>query len=178
MWLEDQKRREGRSVLRLLLPLLLLQLQHTIEKRSLKRGRRRAESRFGRQDMDKTHLSLDGNTLDGIDDDECAISDTQCSRYLSIEVDMSRGIDEVDEEGALGGVFEDDGDASRGDGDALLLFERHGIQRTSDTNVFSAKEASLGQQRVDERGLAMIDVSDDGEVADAIRVAHERLDLE
>jgi hypothetical protein len=41
---------------------------------------------------------LYGNTFDGIDDYESTISDSQCCCHLSGEVNMTRRIDEIDEE--------------------------------------------------------------------------------
>ena len=50
------------------------------------------------QSLSQDSLRLDTDTLDTVDDDESTIGDTECSRDLRREVDVSGGIDQVDQE--------------------------------------------------------------------------------
>ena len=54
----------------------------------------------------------------------------------------------------------------RQDGDAALALEVVGIQRALGDALVVAKRARLLQQPVDQRGLAVVDVGDDGDVAE------------
>ena len=59
----------------------------------------------------------------------------------------------------------------RENGDAALALELVAVHRALGHALVRAECAALVQHRVDERGLAMIDVGDDGDVA-AIRVGY------
>ena len=59
---------------------------------------------------------------------------------------------------------EDRGDLGQ-DGDAALALEVVGIHRALGDALVVAERARLLQQPVDQRGLAVIDVGDDGDVA-------------
>lgn len=50
------------------------------------------------QGLTKDSLGLDADTLNAIDDDESTIGDTECGRDLRGEVDVTRGIDQVNQE--------------------------------------------------------------------------------
>src|SRR5262249_52393597 len=52
------------------------------------------------------------------------------------------------------------------DGDAALAFEIVGVHRPLGNLLVLAERAGLLQQAVDEGGLAMVDVGDDGDVAE------------
>jgi hypothetical protein len=54
----------------------------------------------------------------------------------------------------------------RQDGDAALLFEVVAVHHAFGDLLVLAEGAALAQQLVDQRGLAMVDVGDDGDVAD------------
>ena len=61
------------------------------------------------------------------------------------------------------------------DGDAALFFEVVGVHDALGDGLIGAEGAGLTQHGVDERGLAVIDVRDDGDVADGlggVRVTH------
>ena len=51
------------------------------------------------------------------------------------------------------------------DGDAALAFELVGVHGPFGHPLVGAERPALLQQRVDQRGLAVIDVGDDGDVA-------------
>jgi hypothetical protein len=73
---------------------------------------------------------------------------------------VTRRIADVDDEVAVfhRGVL-------RHDGDAALAFEVDVVHRALGHALVGAEGAGLVQQRVHQRGLAMIDVGDDGDVA-------------
>ena len=54
------------------------------------------------------------------------------------------------------------------DRDALLALEVAGIHDPVDDDLVRAEHAGLAEHRVDERGLAVVDVGDDGDVAQVV----------
>ena len=82
---------------------------------------------------------------------------------------MAGGVDEVELVGfaVVGGVHHADGVGF--DGDATLSFEVHGVE---DLGLHFTGRDGAGEleEAVGEGGLAMIDVGDDGEVADVGRI--------
>src|SRR5215471_11811447 len=78
---------------------------------------------------------------------------------------MSGSIDDVD----LHAVVTHAGDLGQ-NGDASLALEVVGIHHAFDVLLMSTEDAALVEHGVDESGLAMIDVSDDGDITD-IRIA-------
>jgi hypothetical protein len=57
------------------------------------------------------------------------------------------------------------GGVLREDGDAALALEVHAVHHAVGDLLVGAERSALAQQRVDERGLAVVDVRDDGDVA-------------
>ena len=72
---------------------------------------------------------------------------------------MARGIDDVDED-----VLVVDGCVLGQNGDAALALEIGVVHRPFGHALVRAKRAALMQQRIHERGLAVIDVGDDGDI--------------
>ena len=58
-----------------------------------------------------------------------------------------------------------DGGVLGQDGDAALALEVVAVHRALGDALVGAERAALVQQRVDQRGLAVVDVGDDGDVA-------------
>ena len=54
------------------------------------------------------------------------------------------------------------------DGDALLALEIPRVHDPVDDRLVGAEDARLAQHRVDQRGLAVVDVGDDGDVAQVV----------
>ena len=67
-----------------------------------------------------------------------------------------------------------DGRVLRLDGDALLLFEVHGVHGALLDLLVGAVDSALLQELVDEGGLPMVNVGDDGEVPDLVWRRHSR----
>lgn len=135
-------------------------------------------------------FGLDANTLDGVDDNESTISDTESSSNLGGEINVTGGVDEVDQELEAVGLLANDvlhlllvfevgvqGDGSRFDCDATLLFVGTSISGTGITSLCGGDDTGLGQQGVGQGGFAVVDVGNDGHVTDIGRLVHQLTDL-
>ena len=80
---------------------------------------------------------------------------------------MSRGVNDVDARALVVDrtVFGEDGDAT-------LALEIVGIHHAFADSFVSSEGARLLEQAVDQRGFAMIDVRDDGDIADRASGGH------
>ena len=74
---------------------------------------------------------------------------------------MAGGIDDVDAD-----VVPDDGGDFGEDGDAAFFFEIVAVERALGQRLMGREGAGLAQQLVDKRGFAMVNMGDDGDVAD------------
>ena len=95
-----------------------------------------------------------------VDQDQHRIDHRQHALDLATEVGMARGVDDVDAVAVPGdrGVLGQDGDA------ALLLLVV-GVHHALGQHGAFGERAGLLEQAIDERGLAVIDVGDDGDIA-------------
>ena len=112
----------------------------------------------------------------GVDQQHDAVHHRQHALDLAAEVGVARRVDDVDQDVAVvdGGVLGQDGDAAL----ALELVAVHGPLGHP---LVGAEDAGLPEHGVDQRGLAVVDVGDDGDVAaerigDA-RAAFERVSI-
>ena len=98
-----------------------------------------------------------------VDDEENAVDHFHDALDFAAEVGVAGGIDDVDavavpmESGVLGA-----------NGDAFLALEIHRVHHPLLDFLVGAEGARLAEQLVDERRLSVIDVGDDGDVADFI----------
>ena len=127
-------------------------------------------------------LSLHANTLDVIDDDKSAISDTESSGDLGGEINVAWGVDKVDQvrldRASLDDVsLEVERHTSRLDGNATFLFVLTSISGAGITSRFAGNDTGFSNKRVREGGLSMVDVSDDGHVPDLVSFVHDLTDL-
>jgi len=118
-----------------------------------------------RESLSEDGLGLDTDTFDVIDDDEGTIGDTEGSGDLGGEVDVTWGVDEVDQVGlddtGLGDVgLVVEGDAGGLDGDATLLLD-----------------TGFRDKGVSQSGLAVIDMGNDRHVTDTMGIVHDLTDL-
>ena len=107
-----------------------------------------------------------------VDEEDDAVDHLQAALHLATEVGVARGVDDVD--GDVGAVWATvlDGRVFREDGDALLALEVHGVHDSGvDVGAF-AECAGLPQHGVDEGGLPVVDVGDDGDVAQVFTGGH------
>ena len=98
--------------------------------------------------------------LSGIDEQDNAVDHLEDPLDLSAEVGVARGIDNVDLGVAVadGGVFGEDRDAA-------LTLEVVRVHDAVDDLLIFAVHAALLEHFVDEGGLAVVDVGDDGYIA-------------
>jgi hypothetical protein len=131
-------------------------------------------------------LGLDADTFDAIDDDEGTVSDAEGGSDFGGEIDVSGGVDEVDQEVAffvlevfdvLLADVEVHGDGGGLDGDTTGDFIGTGVEETGVTGGFLLDDTGGGDEGVGEGGLAVIDVGNDGHVADLGGVVHEFTNL-
>ncbi len=115
-------------------------------------------------------LGLDA--LGGIHHQQSAFAGSQRAGDFVAEVDVAGGVDEIEliDLAVLRGVHHADGMGL--DGDAALALEIHGVEHLS-LHLAGSERAGEFEQAVGERGLAVIDVSDDREIADVLTV-HRR----
>lgn len=114
-------------------------------------------------------LGLDTDTRNAVDDDQGTVSDTESSSDLRREINVTRGVDQVDNElGAidlLGDLLEVllilhlgiQGDGRRLDGNAAILLVRTRVHETSLTSLCSRNDTGTLDQGVTESGLSVID---------------------
>ena len=96
----------------------------------------------------------------GVDQHQRAIDHVEDALDLAAEIGVAGGVDDIDP-----GVLPDQRGRLGQDGDAALALEVVGIHRALGNALVVAKRAGLLQQPVDQGGFAMVDVGDDGDIA-------------
>jgi hypothetical protein len=134
-------------------------------------------------------LGLNADTLDGVDDDESTVSDTESGGNLRREIDVTGRVDQVDQELVLLGGDRDvlkvllvtksgvEGDSSGLDGHTTLLLIGTSVGETGRTGVLGGNDTGTLDERVGKGGLSVVDVSNDGHVTDVLGDVHETTDL-
>ena len=109
------------------------------------------------------------NALRGVDHQQRPFARGDGARNLVGEVDVSRGVDQVEHVAlaVAGGVLHLDGVAL--DGDALLALEIHVVEHLR-LHLALIERIGLLQQAVGQRAFAVVDVGDDAEVAYVLHV--------
>ena len=109
-------------------------------------------------------LGLDA--LGGVDDEDGALAGLEAAADLVAEVDVAGRVDEVEpvRQAVARGVLE--AHRARLDGDALLALEVHGVEHLA-RHLARVDGVRQLEDAVGQRGLAVVDVGDDGEVAQA-----------
>ena len=102
-------------------------------------------------------------TFDGVDQQQHGIHHRQRPLDLAAEVGVSGSVDDVDRP-----LHPVDRRVLGEDGDAALSFESVGVHHPLAALAVRAQAARLPQQLVHQRGLAVVDVRDDGDVTDVI----------
>ena len=114
-----------------------------------------------RERLARHEARLRHRAFDGVHDDQHAVDHRQHALHFSTEVGVARRIDDVD---ARALVL--DRAVLREDRDAALALDVVRVHDAFADALVGCKGTGLLQQAVDERGLAVIDVRDDGDVAD------------
>ena len=99
----------------------------------------------------------------GVDEQEHAVDHLEGTLDLAAEIGVTGSVDEVD-----GLALPVDGGVLGLDGDALLTLEIHGIHHAFLDLLVGAVNTAFLEEFVDEGGLPMVDVGDDGDVADVV----------
>ena len=112
-------------------------------------------------------LGLDA--LRGVHDQQGAFAGLQAARDFVGEIDVAGGVDEVElvEVAVVGAVVEADGVGL--DGDAALALQVHGVEDLLHHFALGEGAGDL-EEAVGQRGLAVVDVRNDGEIADEFAI--------
>ena len=104
----------------------------------------------------------------GIDEHEDAVGHFEDALDLTAEVGVARGVDDVDL-GALVG----EGDVFGEDGDAAFALEIVRVENAIALELGVAEQTGLAHEGVDEGGFPVVNVGDDGDVANVVASGHE-----
>jgi len=108
------------------------------------------------ESLTEDSLGLDANTFDVIDDDESTIGNTKGGSDFGREIDMTGGIDQVDQEGHLSGPHVEDislevhGDTSGFDSNTTFGFISTSISVADISSLFTGNDTGLGYQGISE----------------------------
>ena len=102
-----------------------------------------------------------------IDQHHYAVDHAQRALHFAAEVAVTRRVDDVDLR-----VVEEQRGVLGENGDAALALQIVGVHYALDEFLVGAEDSALAQHGVDQRGLAVVDVRDDGDVANIL--AHWR----
>jgi hypothetical protein len=106
-------------------------------------------------------------TFGRVDDEQHAVDHVHDAFDFAAEIGVARCVDDVD---VVILVFE--GGVLGANGDALFALEIHGVHDAlfGGLGLVGAKGAGLLQKAIDQRRLPVIDVGDDGDVADMLHI--------
>ena len=113
-----------------------------------------------RERLLRDEARLRHRAVDGVDQQQHGVDHRQHALDFAAEVGVARRVDDVD---AV--VAPADRGVLRQDRDAALALERVRVHDALGHGLARIERAGLLQELIDERGLAMIDVRDDGDVA-------------
>jgi hypothetical protein len=97
----------------------------------------------------------------GVDEQQDAVGHVEDAFDLPAEVGVAGGVDDVDFDALVA-----DGDVLGEDGDAAFAFEVVAVEQAVLAGGLALGDVELAQDGVDEGGFAVVDVGDDGDVAD------------
>ena len=109
-------------------------------------------------------LGLRQDALGGVHQDDGAVHHVQDALHLAAEIGVAGRVHDVD-----AGVAPDHRGALGEDGDPALTLQVVAVERALGHHLMVAERAGLAKELVDQGGLAMIDVSDDRDVANLHR---------
>ncbi len=116
------------------------------------------------QRLAQHELGLRHDAFLGVHQQQAAVDHAQDPLHLAAEVGVAGGVDDVDPRLARGAVPQHRGGLGQ-DGDSPLALLVVGVHGPLGMGLVRAEDTRLGQQLVHQGGLAMIDVGDDGDVA-------------
>ena len=124
------------------------------------------DGQAGGEGLAQHETGLRQRALGGVDEQQDAVHHGQPALDLAAEVGVAGRVDDVD-----GGAVPVDRRVLGEDRDALLALQVAGVEDAVDGLGALAEGAGRAQHGVDERGLAVVDVGDDGDVAQAQPIA-------
>ena len=107
--------------------------------------------------------------LSGVDDQQRPLARRQAARHLVAEVDVARGVDEVELVRLALRPRVRHADRLGLDSDSSLALQVHGVQDLLD-HIPALDGAGGLKEPIGEGGLTVVDVGDDAEVADKARI--------
>ena len=128
------------------------------------------DGHVGVERLAQHEAGLRERALGGVDEQHDAVDHGQAALDLATEVGVAGGVDDVDRHrlavGGRAGVV--DRGVLREDRDALLALEVAGVHHPlgDALGLVGGERAGLAEHRVDQRGLAVVDVGDDRDVAE------------
>ena len=117
------------------------------------------------QRLAEHELGLGHHPFLGVDQQDAAVHHAQDPLHLAAEVGVAGRVDDVDA-GVAGLAVPQHAGALGQDGDAALALLVVGIHGAFGVGLVGAEHPGLGEQLVHQRGLAVVDVGDDGDVAE------------
>ena len=119
------------------------------------------------QRLAKHHSGLWHRPLDGINQEQASIRHAQHAFDFAAEIGVAGRIDDVDLDSAI-----PDRRRLGQDRDALLAFQGVGIHDQLAHVLVGGEDVGLLQEGIDQRGLAVIDVGNDGHVSQIMAARH------
>ena len=116
------------------------------------------------QGLGQHEFGLGHDALFGVDQQDAAVHHAQDALDLAAEVGVAGGVDDVDP-GLAGLPVPQHRGAFGQDGDAPFLLLVVGVHGALGRGLIGSEHARLGQKLVHQGGLAVVDVGDDGDVA-------------
>jgi hypothetical protein len=113
-----------------------------------------------RQRLAGNELGLRHRAFRAVDQQNHTVDHAEDAFHFAAEIGVSGGVDDVDP-----GAFPFDRGALGQNGDAAFFFEVVRIHRALFDPLIVAESAGLAEQLVNQRGLAMVDVGDDRDIA-------------
>ena len=127
----------------------------------------RITGRWDSSALRSTKRGLGQRALGRVDEQQHTIDHRQAPLHLATEVRVAGRVDDVDLH-LVGAVAVPDRGVLGEDRDALLALEVHRVHHAVGERLVRGERAGLAQHLVDERRLAVVDVGDDGDVADVV----------
>ena len=117
----------------------------------------------------ENEAGLGHGAFKGVDQQQDAVGHFEDAFDFAAEVGVAGGVDDVDLADDAFGVAVGHGDIFGEDGDAAFAFERVVVEdEFAGDRCAAAEHAGLAEHGVDERGFAVIDVGDDGDIAEFV----------
>ena len=136
------------------------------------------DGHLGGERLAQHEPGLRQRALGRVDEQDDAVDHGQAALDLATEVGVAGGVDDVDRGavgqarlgGRLAGVV--DRGVLREDGDALLALQVTGVHRALVDVLVLAERTGLPEHLVDQSGLSVVDVGNDGDIADVTAGLH------